>query len=125
MATEGARTPPTIATGSAIKGVEFWLDGRKIAVRRAPPFSLDLDFGIVPQTRRIRAVALDAKNEPITGDDIVVNTGTDPFRLRITSPRVAPNLSGPTRVEMDVHVPDGEELASLELYWNVLRLASL
>jgi Ca-activated chloride channel family protein len=121
----GVQTIATIATGNAIKGVEFWLDGKKIAVRRAPPFSLDLDFGIVPQTRHIRAVALDAKNEPLTGDDIVVNTGTDPFRLRITSPRIAPNLTGPTRVEMDVHVPDGEELASLELYWNNLRLATL
>ncbi|HET8774367.1 MAG TPA: VWA domain-containing protein [Thermoanaerobaculia bacterium] len=121
----GVQTIETIATGGAIKGVEFWLDGRKIAVRRAPPFSLDLDFGIVPQTRRIRAVALDAKGEPLTGDDIVVNTGTDPFRLRIKSPRVAPKLSGSTRVEMDLHVPDGEELGTLELFWNNTRLATL
>ncbi len=121
----GVQTIETIATGSAIKGVEFWLDGRKIAVRRAPPFSLDLDFGIVPQMRRIRAVGLDAKGEPLTGDDIIVNTGTDPFRLRITSPRIAPKLSGSTRVEMDVHVPDGEELGSLELFWNNTRLATL
>jgi Ca-activated chloride channel homolog len=121
----GVQTIETIVTGSAIKGVEFWLDGRKIAVRRAPPFALDLDFGIVPQTRRIRAVALDAKGEPLTGDDIVVNTGTDPFRLRITSPRVAPKLSGLVRVEMDLHVPDDEELGALELYWNETRLATL
>jgi Ca-activated chloride channel family protein len=115
----------TIVTGSAIRAVEFWLDGRKIAVRRAPPFSLDLDFGIVPQMRRIRAVALNEKNEPITGDDIVVNTGTDPFRVRITSPRIAPRLVGSARVEMDVRVPEGEELRSLELYWNETRLAAL
>ena len=49
------------ANGDAIKAVEFWLDGKKIAVRRAPPFSLDVDFGTVPQMRRIRAVALDAE----------------------------------------------------------------
>lgn len=121
----GVQTIETIATGTAIKGVEFWLDGKKIAVRRSPPFSLDLDFGIVPQMRRIRAVALDAKGEPLTGDDIVVNTGTDPFRLRIKSPRVAPKLSGSVRVEMDLHVPDGEELGALELFWNNTRLATL
>ena len=121
----GIETIETIATGNAIKGVEFWLDGKKIAVRRAPPYSLDLDFGLVPQTRRIRAVALDEKNEPITGDDIVINTGTDPFRVRITSPRVAPHLVGQARVEMDVHIPDGEELDSLELFWNSSRLATL
>lgn len=121
----GIQTIETIATGKAIRAVEFWLDGRKIAVRRSPPFSLDLDFGIVPHTRRIRAVALDEKNEPITGDDIVVNTGTDPFRIRITSPRVAPRLVGSARVEMDVHIPDGEELGSVELFWNNTRLATL
>jgi len=121
----GIQKIDTIVSGTVIKGVEFWLDGRKIAVRRAPPYSLDLDFGIVPRMRRIRAVALDAKNEPITGDDIVVNTGTDPFRVRITSPRVAPHLSGSARIEMDLHVPDGEELASLELFWNNSRLATL
>ncbi len=121
----GIQTIETMVTGNAIKGVEFWLDGKKIAVRRAPPYSLDLDFGIVPHTRRIRAVALDERNEPLTGDDIVVNTGTDPFRVRITSPRVAPHLVGEARVEMDVHIPDGEELEALELFWNTTRLATL
>jgi Ca-activated chloride channel family protein len=121
----GIQTIETMVTGNSIRGVEFWLDGRKIAVRRAPPYALDFDFGIVPQMRRIRAVALNEKNEPITGDDIVVNTGTDPFRVRITSPRVAPRLNGPSRVEMDVNVPDGEELQSLELFWNETRVAEL
>ena len=121
----GVQTIETMITGSDVKGVEFWLDGKKIAVRRAPPFSLDLDFGIVPHMRRIRAVALNAKNEPITGDEVVVNTGTDPFRVRILSPRVAPHLVGSTRVEMDVRVPEHEELNTLELYWNTTRLATL
>ena len=121
----GIQTIETMVTGNGIRGVEFWLDGRKIAVRRSPPYSLDFDFGIVPQMRRIRAVALNEKNEPITGDDIVVNTGTDPFRVRITSPRVAPRLAGPSRVEMDVNVPDGEELRSVELFWNEQRVAAM
>lgn len=121
----GVQTIEAMVSGNEIKAVEFSLDGRKIAVRRAPPFSLDFDFGNVPQTRRIRAVGLNAKNEPVTGDDIQVNTGTDPFRVRITSPRVAPHLAGPARVEMDVSVPDGEELASLELFWNETRMATL
>jgi Ca-activated chloride channel homolog len=121
----GVKTIETMATGDAIKAVEFWLDGRKVAVRRAAPFSMAFDFGEVPQMRRIRAVALDAKNQPLTGDDLTVNGGTDPFRVRITSPRFAPHITGPTRVEMDVSVPDDETLASLELYWNETRVATL
>ncbi|HEX2122592.1 MAG TPA: VWA domain-containing protein, partial [Thermoanaerobaculia bacterium] len=121
----GIQTIETIATGSAIKAVEFWLDGKKVAVRRSPPFALDLDFGNVPHMRRIRAVALDGNDQPITGDDITVNTGTDPFRVRITSPRIAPRISGPTRVDIDVSVPDGETLDGVELYWNQTRIATL
>jgi Ca-activated chloride channel family protein len=121
----GLQTIETMVTGDGIKGVEFWMDGRKLAVRRAPPYSLDLDFGSVPQMRRIRAVAIDEKNQPLTGDELTVNTGTDPFRVRIVSPRVAPHISGRTRVEMDVSVPESDELATLELFFNETRVATL
>jgi Ca-activated chloride channel family protein len=121
----GLQTVETLVSGEGIKAVEFWMDGRKLAIRRAPPYSLDLDFGVVPQLRRIRAVALDAHDQPLTGDDLAVNTGTDPFSVRIVSPRVAPRLSGKARVEMDVQIPDGDELASLELFYNETRVATL
>ncbi|HEX2122857.1 MAG TPA: VWA domain-containing protein, partial [Thermoanaerobaculia bacterium] len=121
----GLQTIQTIVSGAGIKAVEFWLDGKRVATRRAPPYTLDLDFGTVPRSRRIRAVALDSHNQPITGDEIVVNTGTDPFRVRITSPRIAPKLSGPTKVEVDVRVPEGKQLGSVELYWNEQRVATM
>jgi VWFA-related protein len=121
----GLQTIETIVTGEGIKAVEFWMDGKKLAIRRAPPYALDLDFGVVPQMRRIRAVALGDGDGPLTGDEITVNTGTDPFRVRILSPRVAPRLTGMTRVEMAVDIPDGDELKSLELYFNETRVATL
>lgn len=124
-ALSGVQTIETIATGTAIKGVEFWLNGKKVATRRQPPYTLDLDFGNVPRLHKIRAVALNAAGETLTGDEIVVNTGTDPFRVRIASPRVAPKLSGPTRVEVDVRVPQGKEIAAVDLFWNEQRVATL
>ena len=121
----GLQTIQTIASGSGIKSVEFWLDGKKVATRRAPPYTLDLDFGTVPKARRIRVVALDSQGQLITGDEVVVNTGNDPFRVRIVSPRVSPKLSGPTRVELEVRVPEGKQLGSVELYWNEQRIATM
>ncbi len=121
----GVQHIETIAVGDDIKGVEFDLDGHKVMVKRQPPYTLDLDFGDVPQARRIRAIALNEKGEPITGDEIIVNTGTDPFRIRITSPRVAVNLHGKTRVEMSVKVPEGKQLEKVELYLNETRVATL
>jgi Ca-activated chloride channel family protein len=123
--TSGIQTIQTIVTGAGIKAVEFWLDGKKIATRRAPPYTLDLDFGTVPRSRKVRVVALDSQDQVITGDEIIVNTGTDPFRVRISSPRVAPKVSGPTKVEIDVRVPEGKELQSVDLYWNEQRIATM
>jgi Ca-activated chloride channel family protein len=115
----------TMAYGENIKAVEFYLDGRKVMVKRQPPYTLDLDFGDVPRQHHIRAVALNDKNEPVAGDEIVANTGNEPFRVRIVSPRVAINLHGKTRVEMSVNVPDGKKLDRVELFLNETRLATL
>jgi Ca-activated chloride channel family protein len=115
----------TIASGDDIKAVEFYLDTRKVMVKRQPPYTLDLDFGNVPQVHRIRAVALDASGAPLTGDEAVVNTGTDPFRVRIVSPRVAIKVKGRIRVEMSVAVPEGKQLDHLDLFLNDKKVATL
>ena len=121
----GVQHIETLAYGNDIKAVEFYLDNKKVMTKRQPPYTLDLDFGNVPQSRRVRAVALNEKGEPITGDEIVVNSGNEPFRVRIVSPRVAIKLRGKTRVEMDVHTPEGKKLDKLELYLNTTRVATL
>ena len=102
----------TIAFGDDIKAVEFYLDGKKVMTKRQPPYTLDLDFGNVPQVRRVRAVALDAKGEPITGDEMILNTGNDPFRVRIVSPRDRLQAARP-HARRDVgERPRGEEARS-------------
>jgi Ca-activated chloride channel family protein len=115
----------TIAFGDDIKAVEFYLDGKKVMTKRQPPYTLDLDFGNVPQVRRVRAVAINAANEPITGDELLLNTGNDPFHVRIISPRIAFKLHGRTRVEMAVNVPEGKKLDHVELFLNDIKMASL
>jgi Ca-activated chloride channel homolog len=121
----GLQKIETIAVGADIKAVAFYLDGKKIAVKRQPPFTLDLDFGNMPVARRIRVEALDERNEIIAGDDIITNTGIDPFRVRIVSPRVANKLKGNTRVEISVDVPQGQQLENVELYYNETRIATM
>jgi len=115
----------TIAFGDDVKAVEFYLDGKKVMTKRQPPYTLDLDFGNVPQVRRVRAVALNANGEPLTGDELLLNTGNDPFRVRIVSPRIAFKLHGRTRVEMAVNVPEGKKLDHVDLFLNETKMASL
>ena len=115
----------TVIDGDGVKAVEFYLDGRKIMSKRQPPYALDLDFGSVPQIHRIRALGLNDKGEMVAGDEVTVNTGNDPFRVRIVSPRVAPKLAGRTRVEIAVNIPEGKQLDKLELFLNETRVATL
>jgi VWFA-related protein len=115
----------TAVDGDGIAVVEFYLDGHKVMSKRQPPYSLDLDFGSVPQVHRIRVLGMNAAGEQIAGDDATVNSGNDPFRVRIVAPRVALKLHGPTRVEMTVRVPEGKQLDKLELFLNEARVATL
>ena len=115
----------TLVYGDDIKAVEFYLDSKKVMIKRQPPYTLDLDFGAVPRLHRVRAVALDEKGQPLAGDELLVNTGNEPFRVRIVSPRVALNVHGKTRVEMAVNVPDGKKLDNVELFLNDTRMATL
>jgi Ca-activated chloride channel family protein len=115
----------TDVEGKGIAAVEFYLDGQKLMSKRQPPYALDLNFGRVPQVHRIRVLALDAAGTMIAGDEATVNTGNDPFRVRIVSPRVALKLRGRTRVEMAVTLPEGKQLEKLELFLNDTRVATL
>jgi Ca-activated chloride channel family protein len=121
----GVQHIETAIEGEGIVTVEFYLDGQKVMSKRQPPYALDLDFGRVPQVHRIRALALDDKGTMIAGDEATVNTGNDPFRVRIVSPRVAFKLRGRTRVEMAVSLPEGKQLDKLELFLNETRIATL
>ncbi|HLJ74365.1 MAG TPA: VWA domain-containing protein, partial [Thermoanaerobaculia bacterium] len=115
----------TLVYGDDIKAVEFYLDGKKVMIKRQPPYTLDLDFGDVPRAHRVRAIALNEKGEAITGDEIICNSGNEPFRVRIVSPRVALNVHGKTKVDMSVSVPDGKKLDHVDLFLNDTKMAEL
>ncbi len=120
----GIQKIETMSTGDNIKAVEFYLDGKKVAIKRQPPYTLDLDFGAVPQVHKVRVLALDANGKAIAGDDVAVNTGNDPFRIRIVSPR-AGTIKGRTRVELAVKVPEGKSLGNVQLFLNETPMATL
>lgn len=115
----------TLIAGDLVRSVEFYLDGKKLMTKRAPPYVLELDLGSVPQSRRIKVIALDAKGVVLAGDDLVLNEGTEPFRIRIVSPRVAPKIQGNVRVEVEAAAPEGKQIERVEIYLNEARMATL
>jgi VWFA-related protein len=54
-----------------------------------------------------------------------VNIGTDPFRVRIASPRVSMGVSGRTRVVVEARAPEGKEVGEVEIWFNETKLATL
>lgn len=114
-----------LVQGEGVTRVDFLLDGQKIMSRRSPPYTLELDLGSVPRSRRVRVLAYGADGDVLDGDEVVVNAGADPFRVRIVSPRFQKNLSGLVRVELELQIPDGKQLDRIELYRNDQKVGSM
>ncbi|MBW3670443.1 MAG: VWA domain-containing protein [Acidobacteria bacterium] len=113
----------TLLTGKEIETVDFHVGERKVMSKRAAPFSIELDLGDIPTPRTIRVVGRDREGRIVAGDELLVNGGSDPFRVRIVSPRISEGLSGRIRVEVTAQVPANHQLETLELYVNDDRVA--
>ena len=64
--------------------VEFWIDGKRILARNAPPYRAELDLGALPKRVEVRAVGYDAQNRYIDADAFVVNEHETPLEAKIT-----------------------------------------
>lgn len=115
----------TIVSDPSIQMVDFYLDGKKVMSKRSPPFSVSLDFGPVPRMQTVRAVGLNARGESVDVDELLVNTGADPFRVRIVSPRPGARVSGPVRVEIEADIPEGKAVRHVEIFVNDGKAATL
>ncbi len=56
-----------------VKRVEFWVEGKKVLARNAPPFNAELDLGTLPKRVEVRAVGYDAQGRYVDADAFVVN----------------------------------------------------
>ncbi|MGA7617422.1 MAG: VWA domain-containing protein [Thermoanaerobaculia bacterium] len=121
----GLQKIDTIVSGDKITSVDFYVDGRKIMSKRTPPFSLELNLGDVPRIRTVRAVGLNDKGTPLAADQLTINEGRDPFRVKIVSPQVAVKAAGALKVELECKIPQGKKLKSLELYLNETKVGTL
>ncbi len=125
----GRTTFGTVVSEDRVARVEFFLDGRPIAVVAAPPFSTSVDLGKLPETHRIEAVAYAEDGAELGRDLLTVNAGMGAFRVRIVRP--APNevsadgkVVGPVEVEARVETPRGGDLDRVEFYWKERLVAT-
>ncbi|HXI13107.1 MAG TPA: VWA domain-containing protein [Thermoanaerobaculia bacterium] len=76
-----------------VKRVEFFVEGKKIFTRNAPPYVAELDLGSVPKRVEVRAVGYDAAGRYIDADAWVVNERDNPLEVKITRTETADGIS--------------------------------
>ncbi|MDX1583245.1 MAG: hypothetical protein R3338_06550, partial [Thermoanaerobaculia bacterium] len=63
--------------------LEFWIDGKKIMTRNAPPYRAELDLGSLPRGVEVKVVGFDRRGRFIDSDAWIVNERESPLEVRI------------------------------------------
>ena len=120
--TRGRVRIDAIATHPEIDRVEFFLNGEAAGSDGWPPYRLRLDLDPEAGPNTLRAVALDGKGRPLGEHSITLGADERPFEVairRLTRTRddagEAPH-EAEVELEVEVAVPRGARLESLEIY---------
>ena len=96
-----------------VKRVEFWVEGKKIMTRNAPPYRAELDLGGLPKRVEVRAIGYDERGRYVDADAFVVNEREAPLEVKITR-TVAPDKI--SHVKLSVQNPRGNEIRTVALF---------
>jgi VWFA-related protein len=125
----GLQTGPTrveaVITGGEVGGVSFALDGRPVAVKNRPPYSIEVDLGETPRTHLVTAAARGPGGDVLARDEMVINAGPHRFAVRLVEPAPGRRYGTSLRAQAEVEVPEGDRLDRLELYLNDDHVATL
>ncbi|HEX2120785.1 MAG TPA: VWA domain-containing protein [Thermoanaerobaculia bacterium] len=103
----------TVDVQPPVKRVEFWVEGKKILARNAPPYSAELDLGKLPKRVEVRAVGYDDKGRYVDADAFVVNERETPLEVKITR-TVTPD--GVAHIKLSIQNPKGTNLKTVALF---------
>jgi Ca-activated chloride channel family protein len=96
-----------------VKRVEFWVEGKKVIARNAPPYNAELDLGTLPKRVEVRAVGYDAQGRYVDADAFIVNERDTPLELKITR-TVTPD--GVAHFKLSLQNPKGTAVKNVILY---------
>lgn len=115
----------TLAVGTDIERVAFFLDDRPVMIKNRPPFNVELDFGELPQVHTVRAVARDAEGQDVARDEYRLNAGGNRFAVRLIEPRRGQLYERSLRARAEVEAPQGRTVERVEFYLNETPVATL
>jgi Ca-activated chloride channel homolog len=95
-----------------VKRVEFWVEGKKIMARNAPPFTAELDLGKLPKRVEVKAIGYDARGRYVDADAFIVNERETPMELKITRTETPDGVS---HFKLSLQNPKGVAIKSVVL----------
>lgn len=101
-----------------VRRLEFWVNGRKILTRNAPPYRAELDLGTLPRGVEVKVVGYDRRGRFVDTDAWVVNERTTPLETRITRTEGSDG-----KVHVEVSVQGSRPASRVELWLDDRRLA--
>ena len=96
-----------------VKRVEFWVEGKKIMARNAPPYRAELDLGKLPKRVEVRAVGYDERGRYVDADAFVVNERETPLEVKLTRTETGDRVS---HVKLSIQNPKGAAIKTVALF---------
>lgn len=96
-----------------VQRVEFFVEGKKIFTKNAPPYRAELDLGSIPKRVEVRVVGYDKSGRYVDADAWVVNERETPLEVKITRTETADGVS---HFKLSVQNPKGNRLKSVVLF---------
>lgn len=102
-----------------VKRVEFWVEGKKVIARNAPPYSAELDLGKLPKRVEVKAIGYDDKGRYVDADAFIVNERETPLEVKITRTQTPDGVS---HIKLSIQNPKNTEIKTVELYAGATKL---
>lgn len=93
--------------------VEFWVEGKRVIARNAPPYSVELDLGKLPKRVEVRAIGFDRQNRYVDADAFIVNEREGPLEVKVLRTETPDGVS---HFKLSVQNPRGTNLRSVALF---------
>ncbi|MCP4656801.1 MAG: VWA domain-containing protein [bacterium] len=115
----------TLVAGDEIRKVRFYLDDKLVLTKNRPPYNVAIDLGAYPDLHALRAEALDAEGGEVASDEILINSGSHRFLVKLREPRRGRRYTRSLRARAEIEVPEGRSLERVEFYLNENLAATL
>jgi len=103
-----------------VQKVEFWVEGKKISSKNAPPYRAELDLGQIPRRVEVRAVGYDTFGRYVDADAWVVNERDNPVEIKITRTVTGDGIS---HFKLSLQNHDDAPIARVEFLARDTKLA--